>query len=232
MNFNKHLEIRGKHALFNPSQSSWINYDDDAVDNRIISQYRKDIGTNIHEFVATEIELGHSYGATKYVIDGVETYIYKKHQYTDPATGEVRISIYGRELLNSLHYAKKETWETVRAYINDACGFHMVPEQPLKYSEAVFGTADTIIFRDNVLRIHDLKTGSVAAHIEQLICYAALFCLEYKKDPRKIDIELRVYQNGEVNVTKPVAEDVEVFIDKIIAINKRYVKFKKLADKE
>ena len=34
-----------------------------------------------------------------------------------------------------------------------------------------FGTADTIVFRNGTLRIHDLKTGVVPAHMEQLEIY-------------------------------------------------------------
>lgn len=60
-------------------------------------------------------------------------------------------------------------------YVNDAISFRMVPEQILFYSENCFGTADTIVFRNGTLRIHDLKTGVVPAHMEQLEIYAALF---------------------------------------------------------
>ena len=40
------------------------------------------------------------------------------------------------------------------------------------YSERFFGTADAISFRNNVLRIHDLKTGKGPVHMEQLEVYA------------------------------------------------------------
>ena len=70
--------------------------------------------------------------------------------------------------------------KTLNMYVNDAIGFKMTPEQILFYSENCFGTADAISFRKNLLRIHDLKTGEITAHMEQLNIYAALFCLEYK----------------------------------------------------
>ena len=83
-----------------------------------------------------------------------------------------------------------KTGRTFNMYVNDAIGFRMKPEQVLYYSENCFGTADAISFRNNTLRIHDLKTGSTPAHVEQLMVYAALFCLEYKVKPAEIDIEL------------------------------------------
>ena len=62
--------------------------------------------------------------------------------------------------------------KTLNMYVNDAIGFKMTPEQILYYSDNCFGTADSISFRDNFLRIHDLKTGEIDAHMEQLMIYA------------------------------------------------------------
>ena len=53
--------------------------------------------------------------------------------------------------------------KTLNAYVNDAIGFRMTPEQVLYYSDNCFGTADSITFKNNLLRIHDLKTGAVPA---------------------------------------------------------------------
>ena len=86
--------------------------------------------------------------------------------------------------------------KTLNMYVNDAIGFKMKPEQVLYYSDNCFGTADAIVFRNNLLRIHDLKTGVTRAHMEQLEIYAALFCLEYNKKPSDIDMELSIYQNN------------------------------------
>lgn len=90
--------------------------------------------------------------------------------------------------------------KTLNLYINDAIGYHMEPEVVLYYSENFYGTADAICFRNNFLRIHDLKTGSVPAHMEQLEIYAAFFCLEYNVNPNDIEIELRLYQSDEVKI--------------------------------
>lgn len=88
--------------------------------------------------------------------------------------------------------------KTLNSYVNDAIGFRMKPEVVLYYSDYCFGTADAISFRDDILRIHDLKTGTTPAHIEQLMIYAAIFCLEYHKKPTEMKIILRIYQQNEI----------------------------------
>ena len=105
--------------------------------------------------------------------------------------------------------------KTLNLYVNDAIGFHMRTEQCLYYSDNCFGHADAISFINNCLRIHDLKTGTVPAHMEQLEIYAALFCIEYKKDPNDIDIELRIYQSNQVMVHNPEKTDILYIMDKI-----------------
>ena len=96
----------------------------------------------------------------------------------------------------------------------------MTPEQVLYYSDNCFGTADSISFRDNLLRIHDLKTGTSPTHMEQLMIYAALFCLEYDVNPNSINIELRIYQNDEVSIFEPESNDIIEITKKIISFDK------------
>lgn len=110
--------------------------------------------------------------------------------------------------------------KTLNSYVNDAVGFKMNPEQVLYYSDNCFGTADSISFRDNMLRIHDLKTGTVPAHMEQLEIYAALFCLEYRYKPSDISIELRIYQNDTVEILVPENDDISAIMEKIVAFDK------------
>lgn len=119
-----------------------------------------------------------------------------------------------------------KTKKTLNMYVNDAIGFKMRPEQVLCYSENCFGTADAISFRNNFLRIHDLKTGVTPAHMEQLMIYAALFCLEYRYKPSEIDIELRIYQSDEIAVFEPTAADIVPIMDKIITFDKIIAKIK------
>lgn len=127
------------------------------------------------------------------------------------------------ELGQKLPKSKK----TLNMYVNDAIGFKMKPEQVLYYSNNCFGTADAISFRNNILRIHDLKTGFTPAHMEQLLIYAALFCLEYKVKPSEIQFELRIYQNDEIAIMNPTAEDIVPIIDKIITFDKVIEKIKR-----
>ena len=111
--------------------------------------------------------------------------------------------------------------KTLNMYVNDAIGFKMTPEQILYFSDNCFGTADSISFRNGFLRIHDLKTGTVVpGHMEQLMIYAALFCLEYRIKPGEIDMELRLYQNDDISAFNPEADDILPIMDKIISFDK------------
>ncbi len=151
-------------------------------------------------------------------------------RYDDNKALEVYQNKKAAEMGTRLHAWAKETIDlrikqprskkTIYAYVNDAIGFKMSTEVVLYYSDRFFGTADAISFRKNMLRIHDLKTGKNPVHMEQLEVYAALFCLEYKIRPGDIDMELRLYQNDEVIVHKPTAEDILPIMDKIVHLNK------------
>lgn len=105
--------------------------------------------------------------------------------------------------------------KTLNNYVNDAIGFRMTPEQVLYFSENCFGTADSICFRDDILRIHDLKTGVIPAHMEQLYIYDALFCLEYRIKPKNIQIENRIYQSDDILIANPGEEEIEPIMEKI-----------------
>lgn len=122
---------------------------------------------------------------------------------------------------------------TFNMYVNDAIKFNMTPEVVLYYSDNAFGTTDAIHFDNehNFLRIHDLKTGSTPAHIEQLIIYAAYFCLEYHKNPLELNYELRLYQNNEIIVcneeTDPdLKQWIKDIMGKIVKFDKELNNFK------
>lgn len=175
MNFNKHLNLNGLHAPFSASKASWLRYDDDKALEVYMNKKAAEMGTRLHEWAKTTIDLG---------------------------------------------IKQPRSNKTLYVYVNDAIGFKMDTEVVLYYSPRFFGTADAICFRNNVLRIHDLKTGKTPVHMEQLEVYAALFCLEYNVKPGEIDMELRIYQNDEVIVHNPTAEDILPIMDKIIHLNK------------
>lgn len=150
-------------------------------------------------------------------------------RYDDDRAMEVFLNKKAAEMGTRLHAWAKETIDlgirqpkskkTLYAYVNDAIGFKMSTEVVLFYSERFFGTADSIAFRDNFLRVHDLKTGKIPADMEQLEIYAALFCLEYKVKPEDIGMELRLYQNDEIIYHNPTAEDVRQIMDKIVHLD-------------
>jgi len=95
-------------------------------------------------------------------------------------------------------------------YINDAIGFRMEAEVPLYYSDDCFGTADACGFRDNTLRISDLKTGVEPANMKQLKIYAGIFCYEYNYKPTDIRIILRIYQNDAID--EEIADPADIMM--------------------
>lgn len=158
-------------------------------------------------------------------------------RYSDDKIIEVYNNLQAAEMGTRLHEWAKQTIDlgikqsrskkTIYSYVNDAIGFNMSTEVVLFYSENFFGTADAISFRNNFLRIHDLKTGRRPVHMEQLEIYAALFCLEYKVKPGDIRMELRIYQNDEILVHEPTAEDILPIMDKIVHVNKMLEKIER-----
>ena len=151
-------------------------------------------------------------------------------RYDDEKVIEVYRNKQAAQMGTRLHAWAKETIDlgikqprskkTIYSYVNDAIGFKMSTEVVLFYSERFFGTADAICFRNNCLRIHDLQTGQTKVHMEQLMIYAALFCLEYKIRPGDIEIELRIYQNDEILYHNPTAEEIAPIMDTIVHLDK------------
>ena len=117
---------------------------------------------------------------------------------------------------------------TLNMYVNDALHFDLRPEQPLYFSRNCFGTADAISFDEDkrFLRIHDLKTGTSPAHMEQLQIYAALFCLEYHVKPDSFNAELRIYQNDSIQICIPESSDIVKIMDTIIRFDDKIEKMK------
>ena len=175
MNFNVHSNLKGLHAPFSASKSSWLRYDDDKALRFYENRKAKEKGTKIHEVAKTLIDL-------------------RIKQST----------------------SKKSEYSYLYKYVNDAIGFRMDTEVVLFYSIRFFGTADAISFRDNVLRIHDLKTGELQASMDQLMVYAALFCLEYGIKPKNIETVLRIYQYDDYEELIPEPEDIQHVMDIII----------------
>lgn len=106
---------------------------------------------------------------------------------------------------------------TLSMYVNDAIKMGLRPEEKLYFSKFAYGTADTIDFKNGVLRVSDLKTGKTRVSFIQLMIYAALFLLCYPEIRLKSvkKIELRIYQNNEVHLETPGIDDILPVMDRI-----------------
>lgn len=174
MNFNKHGELEGKHAILSPSKPYWLNYSQDQIQAFIKNQYASVRGTELHALAAELIKKG--------------------------------LKLRG-------------STQTLVAYVNDAIGYGMTPEVALKYTDACFGHSDAVYYDHGILRVHDYKSGSGPVHMEQLEIYAALFLLEYERqlgvNPLNTKVNLRIYQNDNVQEFMPDKDRVEEVIYKI-----------------
>ena len=141
---------------------------------------------------------------------------YNKFQAAQMGT---RLHAFARECIE-LGQKLPRKKKTLNLYVNDAIGFKMTPEQVLYYSDNCFGTADAISFRNDFLRIHDLKTGDSPTSMSQLEVYTAIFCLEYGFKPNDIGKELRIYQSDEVVVHEPENDHIFMIMDKIVYFDK------------
>ena len=203
MKWNDHSMLKNTHALFSPSTGGWEKYTEDRLQERYYTSFATDIGTAIHEEAMWHIS--------------------KRIQIKAASKGELKLELYKRpnipdDVVDAIDL--DPIFKNYMTYVNDAIGFRMDPEIILYSNGLCYGTADAISFNDNFLRIHDLKTGVTPAHIEQLFKYAALFCLEYRVDPRTIQTELRIYQLNDILVANPTADDIMPYIDQITKINK------------
>lgn len=113
------------------------------------------------------------------------------------------------------------TKKTLNLYVNDGIGYKMASEQILYYSPNCYGSPDTISFRRNTLRIHDLKTGVIDGSVHQLEVYAAIFCLEYRIKPTDLEMEFRIYQSDEVRIYDGDPMVITTIMDRIITFDKR-----------
>ena len=190
MEWNRHSEIEGRHALLGASKYAWLNYDDEQFAQSWARSYLTDIGTLTHDFARKHIKYRSKLKQahkSEYLLDLLDNGIPPR-------------------VLDILDM--DAIFNTLFQYTNDAISFRLDPEVPLKYSANCFGTADTIGYSKRILRVHDLKTGARPAKFEQLEIYAALFWLEYgvRQSLGKLDdvsIELRIYQSQEVVIEEP-----------------------------
>ena len=57
MKFNDHKKLEGAHAVFSPSQSSWLRYNDDKAIEVFLNKKASEIGTRLHQWAKDTIDL-------------------------------------------------------------------------------------------------------------------------------------------------------------------------------
>lgn len=200
MNLNNHSSLEGKHALLSPSKYHWIFDDDADFEKRFCSSYLADVGTLLHNIARKHIKFG---------------YRLNKNDKRSIIVELLDNGIPAR-VIENIDF--DNMYENICSYVNDCISFRMEPEVILYYSDICFGTADALNYdeKKRFLRIHDLKTGSTQARIEQLYAYTALFFLEYKYiKPGETSIELRIYQKNDILIENPEADTIVPIMDKI-----------------
>jgi hypothetical protein len=206
MIFNDHSKLEGQHAFLGASTYHWLRWDDENLEKRYYGQFSQTIGTALHELAK----------------DLIQNRI--KLAKTDKKIIDITL---GKLMIPRGAYDSEEILIDLLPFVNDAIGFRMTPEVILYYSMSCFGTSDAIGFDEfnKILRIHDYKSGAIPAKMDQLMIYAALFCLEYKKNPFDFTTELRIYQNREVVTSIPEPTEIEGVMNLIISKNKSILKY-------
>lgn len=202
MNYEKYSNLVGKHAMFSPSSISLADKTDKDIIRYWARKYIPEIGTALHDIarahIKNRIKLTR-YSKSEVLLSLIDTY-------------KIPLAVIERTIDFDVKY------HNLMTYVNDGIKHRMVPEQILYLSNLCFGTADTISSLDSVertgmLRIHDLKTGDTPAKMFQLENYAALFCLNYNYKPVDLEMELRIYQSGEVLYHNPDPNDIQLTMD-------------------
>lgn len=195
MKWNNHSNLAGSHAFLSASKSTWLGKTDEELIDAYLNSYATQIGTLMHAYAADAIRFREK--LRKADAKGAKFDLMRR------GIPEFAIDI-------------QSFFPTMIDYVNDSIGFNMDPEVLLYYSDLCYGTADAIQFDGQVLRIHDLKTGTTPAKMDQLKIYAALFFLEYSHKPERTRIELRIYQSGETVLCEPDADEVRFIMDGIV----------------
>lgn len=204
MQFNQHRHLEGKHAILSASSWRWLNDDTDELIARLRGKYAQSIGTILHNV------------AYKHIKYRIKLYKYdKKNVMLELLTNGIPVVV-----VESLDF--DAMFDNLMVYVNDCIGFRMEPEVVLCYSENFFGTTDAITYskQDHFLRIHDYKSGVTEAHVNQLMIYSALFCLEYRIKMEGLQTELRIYQNNETGIWNPTVDEIVPVMDKIVTFDK------------
>lgn len=205
MRWHDHSDIEGKHAFLSPSKKSWLNYDIDKLEAAYVNSWATTIGTVLHSFA--EIRIKRRKRLTKSCRDTLDQFMY-----------ENGIPV---KLIDVDKY-----FDNLSLFVNESIGFRMEPEVGLKISDDCFGHTDAISFdeRDRILRISDYKSGMTEPSMDQLLIYAALFFIEYKKELNlelsNFRTELRLYFQEQVLYFEPDEQTMAHVVDTVLCQNK------------
>lgn len=207
MNWNQHRNLEGSHAFLSASKYSWLSKTNEEIVQSYTNSFSQAIGTLSHAFAADYIRFR------------------EKLKKGDSRTLKMDLM---RKGIPEYAIDIRAFYPTVMQYVNDSIDFMMDPEVLLYYSDLCFGTADSIQVSNGVLRIHDLKTGSTVAKIDQLKIYAALFYLEYGQKPERLRTELRIYQSDDIIVHEPEVDEIREVMDAIVEKDRVLQKLKEV----
>lgn len=219
MKWNDHSKDipKGSHAILSPSRHAFVRYDKSKLFTRYRADFASDIGDTLHAYAKDLIKFKKK--LTRYHKQQVELELLRNG---------IPENVFDIDIL----------FDNFKNYVNDAIGYQLDPEQPLKYSDNAYGTADAIAYTerrgdpdfDGELRIHDLKTGLSPASMEQLELYAALFFLEYPQyKVGRTKIILCIYQNfvddddeivPDIFTEEPDPERIAHFMDVFVTMDK------------
>lgn len=195
MKWNDHKNLEGCHAFLSASRYTWLRKDADELVESYRNSFAQTIGTLVHAYAADYIRF------RERMLKGDKRAL--KIELLRNGVPDFAIDI-------------DAVFPTVMQYVNDAVGYLMYPEVVLYWSDLCYGTADAICLDGDILRIHDLKTGTTLAKMDQLLVYAGLFCLEYGYSPEKLKAELRIYQLGDRIIYEPEPAEIRDVMDSIM----------------
>ena len=207
MNWNRHSNLEGSHAFLSASKYSWLNKTDSEIVEAYENSFAQSIGTLLHAYAADSIKYR------------------EKLRRTDARSVKFDLM---RRGIPEFAIDIQAVFPNLMNYVNDAVGYQMDPEILLYYSDLCFGTTDCIQVTGDILRIHDLKTGTTVAKMDQLMIYAGLFYLEYSYKPERFRTELRIYQNGDVIVHEPEVDELREVMNAIVTKDRVLQKLKEV----
>ncbi len=205
MQWHDHSDLEGLHAFLSPSKQTWINYDFEKLEAAYTNSWATTIGTVLHAFA--------------------ERRILRKKRITNKSKESIEDFMYENGIPEKL-IDIEQYFENLAAFVNDAIGFRMRPEQGLKISDDCFGHADAISYdeRKKILRISDFKSGKTEPSMNQLLIYAALFFIEYSKELgirlSDLKVELRIYYQGQIIYYEPEEDVMAHMVDVVLCKNR------------